>query len=102
MSIIYGSVYYPLYGCVNAHGYPRTRTLYLLFAAFPIVYEQERGWSVGVGGLAFIGKYDAAMPTQIGSELKNLSQALLLDLCWVSSSTCKHRTFPLRETLCHT
>ncbi|EIN10928.1 MFS general substrate transporter [Punctularia strigosozonata HHB-11173 SS5] len=30
-------------------------TLYLLFAAFPIVYQVERGWSPGVGGLAFIG-----------------------------------------------
>jgi hypothetical protein len=27
----------------------------MLFAAFPIVYEQQRGWSPGVGGLAFIG-----------------------------------------------
>ena len=30
-------------------------TLYLTFAAFPIVYQQSRGWSQGVGGLAFIG-----------------------------------------------
>ncbi|KAK2070592.1 hypothetical protein P8C59_005076 [Phyllachora maydis] len=30
-------------------------TLYMLFAAFPIVFEGSRGWSVGVGGLAFIG-----------------------------------------------
>lgn len=30
-------------------------TLYLLFAAFPIVFQQHRGWSQGVGGLAFIG-----------------------------------------------
>lgn len=30
-------------------------TLYLLFAAFPIVFQQARGWSAGVGGLAFIG-----------------------------------------------
>ncbi|KAF9875161.1 major facilitator superfamily transporter [Colletotrichum karsti] len=30
-------------------------TLYMLFAAFPIVYQQERGWSQGVGGLAFLG-----------------------------------------------
>jgi hypothetical protein len=30
-------------------------TLYLLFAAFPIVFQQNRGWSAGVGGLAFIG-----------------------------------------------
>ncbi|KAH7041326.1 major facilitator superfamily transporter [Microdochium trichocladiopsis] len=30
-------------------------TLYMLFAAFPIVYQQGRGWSPGVGGLAFLG-----------------------------------------------
>jgi len=30
-------------------------TLYMLFAAFPIVYQQGRGWSPGIGGLAFIG-----------------------------------------------
>ena len=30
-------------------------TLYLMFAAFPIVFQQNRGWSPGVGGLAFVG-----------------------------------------------
>lgn len=30
-------------------------TLYMLFAAFPIVYQQNRGWSQGIGGLAFLG-----------------------------------------------
>jgi multidrug resistance protein len=30
-------------------------TLYLLFGAFPIVYQETRGWSEGIGGLAFIG-----------------------------------------------
>ena len=30
-------------------------TLYMLFGAFPIVFQQDRGWSQGVGGLAFIG-----------------------------------------------
>lgn len=30
-------------------------TLYLLFAAFPIVFQLNRGWSAGVSGLAFIG-----------------------------------------------
>jgi len=30
-------------------------TLYLLFGAFPIVFQVERGWSEGVGGLAFLG-----------------------------------------------
>jgi hypothetical protein len=30
-------------------------TLYMMFAAFPIVYQQERGWSPGIGGLSFTG-----------------------------------------------
>lgn len=30
-------------------------TLYLTFGAFPIVYQQNRGWSQGIGGLAFLG-----------------------------------------------
>lgn len=30
-------------------------TLYLLFGAFPIVFQLERGWSEGIGGLAFLG-----------------------------------------------
>ena len=29
--------------------------LYMLFGAFPIVYEEDRGWSTAIGGLAFIG-----------------------------------------------
>ena len=30
-------------------------TLYMLFAAFPIVYQKERGWSPSISGLAFLG-----------------------------------------------
>ncbi|RDW57591.1 hypothetical protein BP6252_13673 [Coleophoma cylindrospora] len=30
-------------------------TMYMFLAAFPIVYEQDRGWNAGIGGLAFIG-----------------------------------------------
>ena len=30
-------------------------TLYMLFGAFPIVYQETRGWSPGIGGLAFLG-----------------------------------------------
>jgi multidrug resistance protein len=30
-------------------------TLYMLFGAFPIVFQQKLGWSEGIGGLAFIG-----------------------------------------------
>ncbi|KAI4198762.1 MAG: hypothetical protein LQ350_005085 [Teloschistes chrysophthalmus] len=30
-------------------------TLYMFFGAFPIVYQEQRHWSEGLGGLAFIG-----------------------------------------------
>lgn len=30
-------------------------TLYMLFGAFPIVFQEVRGWSQGIGGLAFCG-----------------------------------------------
>lgn len=30
-------------------------TLYMLLDAFPIVYQELRGWNEGVGGLAFVG-----------------------------------------------
>ena len=30
-------------------------TLYLIFSAFPIVFESERGWSQGISGLSFLG-----------------------------------------------
>lgn len=30
-------------------------TLYLLFAAYPIVYREARGWGIGVSGLPFLG-----------------------------------------------
>ncbi|KAJ6112034.1 bicyclomycin resistance protein [Penicillium sp. IBT 18751x] len=29
--------------------------LYMLFEAIPIVYEEKRGWSAGIGGLPFLG-----------------------------------------------
>jgi MFS transporter, DHA1 family, multidrug resistance protein len=29
--------------------------LYLLFSAFPIAFQQERGWNMGVGALPFLG-----------------------------------------------
>ncbi|KAJ5925179.1 hypothetical protein N7454_007818 [Penicillium verhagenii] len=30
-------------------------TLYMLFAAYPIVFQETRGWSEGLGGLSFLG-----------------------------------------------
>ena len=29
--------------------------LFMMFGAFPIVYQEARGWNQGVGGLAFMG-----------------------------------------------
>ncbi|KAM0748343.1 MFS general substrate transporter [Meredithblackwellia eburnea MCA 4105] len=29
--------------------------LYMLFSAFPIVFQKGRGWSTGIGGLSFLG-----------------------------------------------
>ncbi|KAL3454420.1 major facilitator superfamily domain-containing protein [Aspergillus insuetus] len=43
--VLFSSIYMPIiYG-----------TLYMLFAAYPIVFQQVRGWSEGIGGLAFLG-----------------------------------------------
>ncbi|KAH7022264.1 major facilitator superfamily domain-containing protein [Ilyonectria destructans] len=30
-------------------------TLFMMFPGFPVVYQQQRGWSPGIGGLAFVG-----------------------------------------------
>ena len=30
-------------------------TLYMLFGAFPICFQEARGWSEGIGSLAFLG-----------------------------------------------
>ncbi len=30
-------------------------TIYMFMGAFPIVYQQDRGWNEGIGGLAFLG-----------------------------------------------
>lgn len=46
-------------------------TLYMLFAAFPIVYQQYRGWSPGIGGLAFLGVAVGMMGAVIYSILDN-------------------------------
>lgn len=40
-------------------------TLYMLFGAYPIVYEQTRGWSQGISGLAFLGLFIGLMASTI-------------------------------------
>lgn len=46
-------------------------TLYLAFAAFPIVFQKERGWSPGVGGLAFLGMLVGMFVAVTGNILDN-------------------------------
>ena len=46
-------------------------TLYMLFGAFPIVYQEKRGWSEGIGGLAFIGVLVGMIIAVIYSILDN-------------------------------
>lgn len=46
-------------------------TLYLCFAAFPIVFQQGRGWSPGIGGLAFVGLSVGMAISTFGSILDN-------------------------------
>ncbi|PYH83194.1 MFS general substrate transporter [Aspergillus uvarum CBS 121591] len=43
-------------------------TLYMLFAAYPIVYELHRGWNQGVGSLPFLG----IMVGMIGAVVYNI------------------------------
>jgi hypothetical protein len=46
-------------------------TLYLSFAAFPIVFQKGRGWSPGVGGLAFLGLLVGMLFAVTGNILDN-------------------------------
>lgn len=46
-------------------------TLYMCFAAFPIVYQVGRGWSPGIGGLAFIGIAIGMTLSTVGSIFDN-------------------------------
>ncbi|KAK0387064.1 hypothetical protein NLU13_5377 [Sarocladium strictum] len=46
-------------------------TLYMLFGAFPIVYQENRGWSQGIGGLAFLGVMVGMIGAVIYSLLDN-------------------------------
>lgn len=46
-------------------------TLYLNFAAYPIVFQELRGWSVGIGGLAFTGTAIGVVVATLTSILDN-------------------------------
>lgn len=41
--------------CAQSLTFSLACSLYLLFAAYPIVYQQGRGWSEGIGSLPFVG-----------------------------------------------
>ncbi|KAH8668856.1 major facilitator superfamily transporter [Xylariales sp. PMI_506] len=43
--------------------------LYLCFVAYPIVFEQYRGWSPGISGLAFVGIGTGTMMVIVGEPL---------------------------------
>ncbi|AFR97263.1 multidrug transporter [Cryptococcus neoformans C23] len=42
-------------GCLSIYGALIYGILYLFFTAFPIVFQQTRGWTVGESGLSFLG-----------------------------------------------
>ncbi|WWC69887.1 uncharacterized protein I206_103830 [Kwoniella pini CBS 10737] len=42
-------------GCLAIYGAIIYGILYLFFACFPLIYQETRGWTVGQGGLAFLG-----------------------------------------------
>ncbi|KAE8150969.1 major facilitator superfamily domain-containing protein [Aspergillus avenaceus] len=46
-------------------------TLYMLFDAFPIVFQQTRGWSEGVGSLPFLGVMVGMMAAVAANMLDN-------------------------------
>lgn len=55
LSLYLAIVYATLYVSVQSALVEFTLTRQMLFGAFPIVFQQQRGWSPGVGGLAFLG-----------------------------------------------
>ncbi|WVQ91212.1 hypothetical protein IAS59_005009 [Cryptococcus gattii] len=42
-------------GCLSIYGALIYGILYLFFTAFPIVFQQTRGWTIGESGLSFLG-----------------------------------------------
>ncbi|OAA55578.1 fluconazole resistance protein 1 [Niveomyces insectorum RCEF 264] len=46
-------------------------TLYMMFPAFPIVFQAARGWSPGIGGLAFLGIAVGMTVSVVGAMLDN-------------------------------
>ena len=47
-------------------------TLYMLFSAYPIVYQEGFGWSQGLGGLPFLGVMVGMLCAIIYSAIDNI------------------------------
>ncbi|GMK57182.1 hypothetical protein CspeluHIS016_0400160 [Cutaneotrichosporon spelunceum] len=62
--------------------------LYLNFAAYPIVFSQGRGWSIGITGLAFLG-------IMVGAILSVVVTIVYTNPQYIK--TIKKRGFPLPE-----
>ncbi|KAF4554914.1 Efflux pump FUBT-like protein [Elsinoe fawcettii] len=67
-------------------------TLYLFFAAFPIVYQAARGWSLGISGLAFLG-------TAVGTVVAILYVALYDDARYLRVSVAHKGVAPPESRL---
>ena len=65
LSVYQAIIYATLYWCFGAsiHATSFQTFVLMLAAAFPIVYQEKRGWSPGVGGLAFLGVTVGMMST---------------------------------------
>ena len=63
----------------------------LLFGAFPIVFQQERGWSPGIGGLAFIGVFTGCIIALVYSVVwENPRYARKLKVCLIEADVLKY------------
>lgn len=56
-------------------------TLYMMFAAFPIVFQQQRHWSAGISGLAFLGVLVGMMMAVGYSMYDNKRYARVAEAC---------------------
>lgn len=54
-------------------------TLYMLFSAYPIVYQMGRGWSQGVGGLPFLGVFVGMAAAVTYSAIDNIKRYMPLN-----------------------
>nr|AOR51665.1 MFS multidrug resistance transporter [Phaffia rhodozyma] len=65
----------PIVLCLSMYTAIVYGTLYLFFTAFPIVFQTTRGWSSGVGGLAFLG---VGLGMLIGTALAPVNNKIYL------------------------